>query len=287
MGAKRDKVTEGRPTPLNARDAPPAPSPESEMRAALIVAHPGHELRVHHWVELARPLALVLTDGSGRTANSRLGSTTRVLGRAGARIGPVYGRFTDAAIYEAMLERRHDVFLALLEEITGCLIAERIDYVASDALEGYNSSHELCGVVVGAACALVERRAGRFVRHFEFPLTGPCDACPADLRPLAIHVRLDEAAVARKRAAAVGYPELQREVEDALERDGSAALDAEWLRPASVRAASTIAAMTTPYYETYGEAQVAAGHYRKVIRRREHLLPVAEALWTRVTESDP
>lgn len=28
-----------------------------QRRAALIIAHPGHELWVHHWLELARPLA--------------------------------------------------------------------------------------------------------------------------------------------------------------------------------------------------------------------------------------
>jgi len=51
---------------------------------ALIIAHPGHELRVHHWLEKTRPLVFVLTDGSGRTAQSRLHSTTRILERAGA-----------------------------------------------------------------------------------------------------------------------------------------------------------------------------------------------------------
>ena len=43
--------------------------PWQQRKAALIVAHPGHELRVHHWMELARPLVLVLTDGSGRQGN--------------------------------------------------------------------------------------------------------------------------------------------------------------------------------------------------------------------------
>ena len=32
------------------------------------------------------------------------------------------------------------------------------------------------------------------------------------------------------------------------------------------------------YYELYGEKQVAAGHYRNVIRYRDHFLPLAEAL---------
>jgi hypothetical protein len=33
-----------------------------------------------------------------------------------------------------------------------------------------------------------------------------------------------------------------------------------------------------PFYETYGEKQVAAGHYAKVLRYREHVRPIEEAL---------
>jgi hypothetical protein len=44
-----------------------------------MIAHPGHELRVHHWIERTRPLVFVLTDGSGHTGVSRLASTTAVL----------------------------------------------------------------------------------------------------------------------------------------------------------------------------------------------------------------
>lgn len=35
----------------------------SSGRAALVVAHPGHELRVYGWLEQARPRVFVLTDG--------------------------------------------------------------------------------------------------------------------------------------------------------------------------------------------------------------------------------
>ncbi|HEX8245140.1 MAG TPA: hypothetical protein VF541_16635, partial [Longimicrobium sp.] len=48
---------------------------------ALVVAHPGHELRVYGWMERARPLVFVLTDGSGSGSEGRLESTTGVLAR--------------------------------------------------------------------------------------------------------------------------------------------------------------------------------------------------------------
>jgi hypothetical protein len=34
-----------------------------------------------------------------------------------------------------------------------------------------------------------------------------------------------------------------------------------------------------PYYERYGEQQVAAGHYDRVIRYRAHIQPLMQALW--------
>ena len=33
---------------------------------ALVIGHPGHELLVHGWLEVARPIVFVFTDGSGR-----------------------------------------------------------------------------------------------------------------------------------------------------------------------------------------------------------------------------
>jgi AcrR family transcriptional regulator len=255
--------------------------PWADRRAAMIIAHPGHELRVHHWVERARPATLVLTDGSGRTAQSRLASTTKILERAGVKPGPVYGRFTDAAIYQAMLAGERAVFLALLEEIADWLVAERIDYVVGDALEGYNTSHEVCRYLVGAACELAQRRCGRPILNFDFLLTGRPDECPVAVQPQAICLRLDDDAIARKLAAAENYPELKHEVEFALKEFGTAAFATEWLRPVDNRAGLQPAA-ALPFYETYGEKQKAAGHYAHVIRQRDHLLPVVQALWARV-----
>jgi hypothetical protein len=37
-----------------------------------------------------------------------------------------------------------------------------------------------------------------------------------------------------------------------------------------------------PFYEQYGERQVAAGHYARVLRYRAHMLPLAEALRSHV-----
>jgi len=66
-----------------------------DTRAALVIAHPGHELLVHGWLELMRPLVFVLTDGSGRTNQSRLESTTEIVNHTGVKLGCIYGRLSD------------------------------------------------------------------------------------------------------------------------------------------------------------------------------------------------
>jgi hypothetical protein len=115
-------------------------------------------------------------------------------------------------------------------------------------------------------------------------------------------VYLEDAAFARKLAAARNYPELAAEVEAALSGAASVGLRAhpdlaarsgfntgavvdasasgetfriECLRPAREFERALEA---QPFYEQYGERQVAAGYYTRVLRHREHMLPLAEAL---------
>jgi hypothetical protein len=56
-----------------------------EMRAALVTAHPGHELCLYGWLKRARPCVFIFTDGSGSTGEPRLELTTKLLARTGAR----------------------------------------------------------------------------------------------------------------------------------------------------------------------------------------------------------
>jgi hypothetical protein len=248
-------------------------------RAALIVAHPGHELRIHHWLELARPLVIVLTDGSGHTGHSRIASTTRVLFAAGARAGAVCGRFTDAGIYELMLRGGFGGAADLLREIAGILAGEGIEYLAHDAIEGYNPSHDLCWHLAGAAALLAENVTHRKIRRFDFPLTGRPDECPAEMEAGAIRIALDDAALTRKLAAAEAYPELKAEVDAAIGKSGVAPFATEWLRPVRDWKADFADRDQRPFYEGHGEARRASGHYAEVIRREQHVMPLARSLW--------
>ena len=246
-------------------------------RAALFIAHPGHELRVHRWVELARPLVLVLTDGSGRTERSRLAATSEVLARCGARPGSIYGRMTDHELYRALLDGRRELFAGLAEELAESLRREAIGIVAGDAIEGFNPGHDVGRLLLNAAVARL-RAGGWPIENREFPLDGTPGGLTAEARAASLRIQLDAAALARKLAAARAYPGLEDEVEGALARYGPEAFQTEWLREVRYGLDIDHLVADPPYYEVHGERQVAAGLYPRVLRYREHVVPVAERL---------
>jgi hypothetical protein len=252
----------------------PHPIVAAGTRAVLMVAHPGHELRIHGWLETVRPHVFVLTDGSGRPGRSRLSSTSRVLAAAGAQPASIYGRFTDVALYDAILDGRHDVFRALAQEFADALARLRPEYVVGDALEGYNPVHDVCRTIINVAVDLCGRRGAPPAGNFEFPLVGRPDKARRPSAP-AVRLALDDAQLARKLAAAHGYAELDREVEAALRENSVEAFRDEWLRSADRRHTPP---EVPPYYETYGERRVSAGYYSRVLRYRQHVLPVVESL---------
>jgi hypothetical protein len=59
----------------------------------------------------------------------------------------------------------------------------------------------------------------------------------------------------------------------------------ECLRPVKDRATVSDEKATPPFYEIYGETLVAAGRYNCVIRYRDHIRPLEDALREHVEKS--
>jgi hypothetical protein len=247
------------------------------LRTALVVGHPGHELLVHGWLEITRPIVFVFTDGSGRSNQSRLPSTTRILNQVGARCGSIYGRLADTEAYAAILNHDHDLFIDLARELSEALIVERIDYVAGDACEGYNPMHDVCRLVIDAAVSGATRASGNCITSFEFSLVDQQNGCHKAHHDDGICRLLDDLALARKLSAANEYAELAGEVQPRLKQTATETLRTECLRPVKL-GSSDRSADHPPFYEEYGEKQVAAGYYHQVIRYHQHIAPLAEAL---------
>jgi hypothetical protein len=294
-------------------------------RAALVVAHPSHELRVHGWLKQTQPYVCVLTDGGGRSGDVRLPQTSQVLDRAGATQGTIYGRLTDLEVYAAILNQDTNLFAGIAEELAGIFAAEEIEYVVGDAAEGYSVAHDICRIMIGTAVELAQHVYGLKIKNFDFNVVGAPDECPEHLRDEAIWWNLDDDAFSQKVRAALDYtPKLAADIEAAVrgapfqgirrfsepklagevdvevsasmlqELEARPALKArlrhiiegvpldafriECLRPVGNRSGTDGSSEEPLFYELYGERLVAAGRYQKVIRYREHMLPLAEAM---------
>jgi hypothetical protein len=239
---------------------------------ALIIAHPGHELQMFGWLKATKPTVYVLTDGSGRAGVSRLASTRRLLAKVGARPGAIFGAYRDRVIYDAILRRDVEFFRQRVSELADALTSEASEFVLSDAADGTILTHDVWHAVGQAAIGAAEERPERVIPHFEFAVEGPGDA-PA--RPRAQRLRLDDQTLQRKVAAARGYTELRREVDELLGRWGEEAFRTETLWP-------TGPATSRPHlpkrYERHGEALAAAGVYPAAVRYEEHVMPILEEL---------
>jgi hypothetical protein len=254
--------------------------PEALTRgpAALVIAHPGHELRVHGWLEWARPTVFVLTDGSGHGSDGRLASSARLIQRSGGRTGSVCGRFTDRELYDTILEGRVSVLTGLVTELADAFVEGRFEYVVADAAEGYNPSHDLCRYVVDAAVETARAGLPGSFRSFEMDLAAAPDRAAGGASVRAVRMDLDDEALERKLGAARAYVEMSAEVDAALDRWGAAAFRVECLRETPLDGDDQEPAEIPPYYERHGERRRADGTYDQVIRYREHIRPLRDAL---------
>jgi hypothetical protein len=243
----------------------------------LIVGHPGHELRVHRWMEIAHPIVCVLTDGSGARGEGRIDSTTTVLERIGCTRGPIYGIMSDRDIYSAILNVDVSMFCSIADQIAAVFVEHGVDCVVGDSVEGYNPSHDICRLLINAAVRIAAPSTGR-IANYDFALVGDPTYCPPELRSDAIMISLDDDALARKVGAAEGYPELAGEVKAAISQYGVAPFARECLRPSDPANWIGWTSSEKPYYETYGEKRVAEGAYSEVLRFEKHVRPIAEAL---------
>lgn len=238
-------------------------------RAGAFVARPGDELAFHGWLCAARPQLCVLTDGSGRTGRGRLLYTNRLLADAGARRGSVFGQVGDLELYDLLLRHHYDPLLRLVERLVAEFRRGGIDYLATVAAEGYTPAHDTCRL-------LAERVACQLGVPLYQVAISPWRE-PGPLPVTALRTRLGEADLEAKLAAGREYTPLEAEVATTLLRWGRRALAEETLLPTEPVHLDELLPQR-PYYEDYGTRQVARGHYAAVIRRGEHLVPLANHL---------
>lgn len=245
----------------------------------LICGHPGHEVRCHGWMERKRPLVLILTSGGGESKTGRIASSRRVIEQAGARCGPLLGSFSDAEIYRQMSAGDPTPLAEWTREVARLISEQRPDTVLTDMVEGFSSTHDIVAYLSQLAVELAERQGWRPRHVLCHPLESrPERAWGGRLAPKET-LELDDGELARKLAAARGYPELAYEVERAIAENSEEAFRRECLYdPAPAERLLTLLPDPKPLYETFGERGVASGKYPTVIRHAEHIVPLGLAI---------
>jgi len=236
---------------------------QSTQRCAIVVAHPGHELRVYGWLASRKPDVYILTDGSGHTDTSRLDSSAQLVDGAGATRGAIFGRLTDREAYAAILGGNSDLFASLAAELAEGFVTRDVRTVVGDAVEGYNPAHDICRLLIDAAVSIARTR-GAVIENYDFAVVDKWASDPQ------MTVTLDDEAFEAKMGAVRAYERMRQEVDALVERDGLDAFRSERFR---LRAPGSSLAPrdAKPFYETHGERQVEAGIYRDVVRYREHV----------------
>ncbi len=193
----------------------------------------------------------------------------------------MYGVAADREIYRALRAGDVGFFCDLARSLSDVLLAGKYANVVGDAVEWYNPSHDVARMVIDAAVRIANGRGGR-ISNYSFPLVGDPRLPPPGSQPDSLAATLDGATLQAKIETARAYARgsadaLVTEVDDAIARFGIEAFGAERL----FAAAGPIAlepGTERPFYETYGERQVAAGLYTSVLRWEDHVRPVEIAL---------
>ncbi|HEX3145163.1 MAG TPA: hypothetical protein VHQ64_14420, partial [Pyrinomonadaceae bacterium] len=185
--------------------------------------------------------------------------------------------------------------IRVVDEFAEAIVAEKPGGIAGDAIEGFNPAHDACRMIINAAVTIAGRALGPGIVNQDFLLVGRHTPLESDG---ATNLLLDDVTFERKLAAARSFTELAPELDAVLQGDllalhqypqisndslatrntiGAEAYRVECLRPVG-EPASLTPSTSTPFYEQYGELRVAEGLYGEVIRYRDHMLPLAEAL---------
>jgi hypothetical protein len=234
----------------------------------LLVAHPGHELLLHGWISRNKPVVHVLTQGEAHSSAGRLAATAGFLRGLGARQGTIFGRLSDGEAYAMILERNTALLVSLVTELAEQFERDRPAILVSDAAEGYNPVHDLCRLIGGAAIVM----AGVATKQYEYAVVNDPDSSDAAAIVIALTAAEHAAKMEKARAQAASLAD----IDELVSRYGADTYRRETLSP--VRDWTAIDDGAPPLYEQYGEQRVAAGLYRTVIRRREHMLPLRDAL---------
>lgn len=285
---------------------------------ALCIAHPGHELRLHGFLEQAKPFVWILTDGSHRTGQDMMFDSVKIIDRATRNgrkmkvddlkndaLKKIFKfsfpnnpeeqiHLKDIQIYEQIIEQHTEFFISYIDFIASNLIKFNVDYLVADASEGTNVIHETNRMLANIAIDIVKQKTGKQILNYDFAIDKPYNE---KLTPDCIHIKLDEEAIDRKLKSLLQFSLALTDLKPNISLDYNLIIEMRKMPDGDDQVKQLLKEINIdflkneylrPYiftepaektpYEINGERAVEAGKYYKAITYKEYLLPIKEKI---------
>jgi len=234
----------------------------------LILAHPGHELRIHHWLEMNKPTVYLLTDGSGGQMASRVHFSKDLIDRCGARSGAVFGEISDKDWYASIMAGKNDLLVKTIQTIIDDAPKNYPIQIVADALDGYNPMHDMAWFIGKIVHHQIKQKA----TAFPFLASAATTNVQGSVE---LSIQLNTEARARKISAVESYMPLAEEARRILEQD-PLAFDEEKL----ISQSFDWQAKYDPLWEKIGRQRVNDGIYSDCLTFQQHVKPLVKDLIT-------
>jgi hypothetical protein len=246
-------------------------------KSALIIGHPGHELRAFKFLKDSKPDVYILTDGSGQNNESRLYQSIKLIESLGATYKNTFTPFTDKELYNIILSGEIDKIKHVKEELLILIKENNYDEIYGDALEGFNPTHDICRYIINGIVAELEKsNPSKSILNYDFVLDKAPDIVSQKEQEHNLSFELSPLELEMKIKAGLNYPELKTEIEMAIERFGVSSFS--WESYCRITDLNQIINWknSLPYYEEIGRQRVASGAYKTCIEFEKHIRPIAE-----------
>lgn len=194
-----------------------------EGNYALCIAHPGHELRLHGFLERTLPWLFILADEG---TPSRMDRMQHYLGFIFKNTGIIEKKrdafyiierknktlsidqqstyVKDAEMQNELLMGNTSWFEFYINRMANTFIKDDIDHVVVDASEEMDPVHEINRVMTEIAIKLVKKKKGKQIDLYEFNVLNPFDS---NISHDCIRIELNEKEQADKIKYVIGYHE--------------------------------------------------------------------------------
>lgn len=245
------------------------------MKPLLLIAQPGHELKILGWLKTYLPDVIILTQGEGSIRSARLDQSTLLIHELGLRIRTdCLSPLPDQEVYRSILNQEGGLLLKHWFKVLYDFIkAEHITALVADSAEGCNPIPDLCRVLANQLTKQLCQE-GHEILNLEFPLLEhPQHAKHNNPPKIEIHLSPEQLKdkIDLARHYGIGDQRLTEKIEMQFTRFGEEAFKIESLYPAEMTDyEKNKTSNLKPHFETIGEQRKKEGLYSEIITA-EHL----------------